>query len=100
MAMCPVPDISGENRLFLVTEPAVSIWRFRFRCQNRKCQPVGGMSALPDERTSSGRLGMSALCHKRTHAPQQGILLDQPRSPLKAAGHETRTRFQLLDCRT
>ena len=36
--------------------------------QKRKPRLCGGMSALPGERTSSGCLGMSEKCHKRTHA--------------------------------
>ncbi len=38
---------------------------------DRHARDARGMSASPRKRTNSRRFGKSALCHKRTHAPQQ-----------------------------
>jgi hypothetical protein len=64
----------------------------------RRIRETSGLGQVVGEQRHGNAEDRVAQHFQPAHFEKTGLL--QRRSPLKAAGHETRTCFQLLDCRT
>ena len=84
------PDHSWlrHAKVWLRVVPRVALNRAAAQCLLRvKSRHRGNLKECPlypQKRTLLERLGMSALCQKQTHAPQQKAIIRSPRRPERA----------------